>query len=268
MKNIFKTLNKFDIILWVAAFTAILLTFFLTGSKDYMTLASSITGITMLMFIVKGNVIGQFLTVIFAVCYGVVSYFMKYYGEMITYLGMSTPAAIYAIVTWLKHPYKDSSSISVAKLNAKKIAIVGAISAAVTVAFFFILRELGTSNLAISTVSVALSMTAACFTILRSPLYGLAYACNDIVRIVLWSLVVATNITSLPIVVCFSLFFIYDTYGFINWTIMRKKQNNTDNQLQYGDDAEQADNLMTEIHDTDTLPDAQTSKAQDCPPEE
>ena len=225
MKNPFKSLNKFDICLWVVAFTAILLTFFLTSSRDYMTLASSITGITMLMFIVKGNVVGQFLTVAFSVCYGIVSYFTGYYGEMITYLGMSTPAAIYAIVTWLRHPYKDSASISVAKLNAKKLIIVGVISAVVTVAFFFILRALNTTNLIISTVSVALSMTAACFTILRSPFYGLAYACNDIVRIVLWSLGAATDITRLPIVMCFSLFFIYDTYGFINWMRMRKKQN-------------------------------------------
>lgn len=225
MKNPFKSLNKFDICLWVAAFTAIMLTFFLTSSRDYMTLASSITGITMLMFIVKGNVVGQFLTVIFAVCYGIVSYFTGYYGEMITYLGMSTPAAIYAIVTWLRHPYKDSASISVAKLNAKKLSIVGAISAVVTVAFFFILRALNTTNLAISTVSVAISMTAACFTILRSPYYGLAYACNDIVRIVLWALVAVSDSSCVPIIVCFSLFFVYDTYGFINWMIMRKKQN-------------------------------------------
>ncbi|MDE7107430.1 MAG: nicotinamide riboside transporter PnuC, partial [Clostridiales bacterium] len=89
MKNPFKVLNKFDICLWVAALAIILLTFFLTSSHDYMTLASSITGITMLMFIVKGNVVGQFLTVAFSVCYGIVSYFTKYYGEMITYLGMS-----------------------------------------------------------------------------------------------------------------------------------------------------------------------------------
>ena len=232
IKNPFKVLTKFDVCLWVAAFTAILLTFFLTKSKDYMTLASSITGKTMLMFIVKGNVVGQFLTVAFSVCYGIVSYFTKYYGEMITYLGMSTPAAIYAIVTWLRHPFKDGASISVATLNAKKVAIVGAISAAVTVAFFFILRALGTSNLAISTVSVALSMIAACFTILRSPFYGLAYACNDVVRIVLWSMVAATDITCLPIVMCFSLFFIYDTYGFINWTRMKKKQAAAAPQLQ------------------------------------
>ncbi len=225
MKNPFKALTKFDICLWVVAFATIILTFFLTRSQDYMTLVSSITGITMLMFIVKGNVVGQFLTVIFSVCYGIVSYFTKYYGEMITYLGMSTPAAIYAIVTWLRHPYKDSSSISIAKLNTKKVTIVGVISAAVTVAFYFILRALGTSNLAISTVSVALSMMAACFTVLRSPFYGLAYACNDIVRIVLWSMVAATDTSCLPIVVCFCLFFIYDTYGFINWTRMKKKQN-------------------------------------------
>lgn len=230
MKNPFKILNKFDICLWVVAVVAIVLAFSLSPNRDYLTLASSITGVSALMFIVKGNVLGQFLTVIFAVFYGVVSYFFKYYGEMITYLGMSAPAAICAIISWLKHPYKDSAQVAVGTLNAKKIIIVCSFSAAVTVAFYFILDALGTTNLIISTISVTTSMLAASLTFLRSPFYGVAYSCNDVVLIVMWTLATINDISYLPMVMCFSLFLIYDMYGFFSWSLMKKRQNNTTNE--------------------------------------
>lgn len=225
MKNVFKIFNKFDICLWAISVATIVLVFSLSPSRDYLTLASSITGVSALMFIVKGNVIGQFLVVIFAVFYGVVSYFFKYYGEMITYLGMSAPAAVFAIVSWLRHPFKDRSQVAVGTLNAKKITAVCAVSAAVTVAFYFILKALGTTNLIISTVSVTTSMLAACLTFLRSPLYGIAYSLNDIVLIVMWVLATVKDISYLPMVLCFALFLVYDLYGFFSWTLMRKKQN-------------------------------------------
>ncbi|MCH5156220.1 MAG: nicotinamide mononucleotide transporter [Clostridiales bacterium] len=225
MKKVFKIFNTFDICLWVVSVVSIILAFSLSSRRDYFTLASSITGVSALMFIVKGNVIGQFLVVIFAVFYGIVSYFFKYYGEMITYLGMSAPAAICAIVSWMRHPYKDRSQVAVGTLNAKKIAIVCILSAAITVAFYFILRALGTANLVISTASVTTSMLAACLTFLRSPLYGVAYACNDIVLIVMWILATVKDISYLPMVICFVLFLIYDVYGFFSWSLMRKRQN-------------------------------------------
>lgn len=228
MKNVFKILNKFDICLWTVSVVTIILAFSLSPSRDYMTLVSAITGVSALVFISKGNVVGQFLVVIFAVLYGVVSYFFKYYGEMITYLGMTAPAAVCAIVSWLRNPYKDSAQVAVGTLNAKKLTIVGVISAAVTVAFYFILRALGTTNLIISTVSVTTSMVASCLIILRSPLYGLAYACNDVVLIVMWILATVNDMSYLPMIICFSLFFVYDLYGFISWTRMKKKQTETE----------------------------------------
>ena len=224
MKKVFKIFNIFDICLWAVSVTAIVLSFTLSPQRDYFTLASAVTGVTALMFIVKGNVIGQFLVLIFAAFYGVVSYFFKYYGEMITYLGLSAPAAICAIVSWLKHPYKDKSQVKVGTLNAKKITAICLISAAITVAFYFILKTLGTANLAISTVSVTTSVLAAGLTFLRSPLYGIAYACNDVVLIVLWVLATVKDISYLPMVLCFVLFLVYDLYGFFSWSLMKKRQ--------------------------------------------
>ena len=232
MKNPFKLLTKYDIMLWVASVIAIVLAFSLSSSRDYLTLVSSLTGVSALMFIVKGSVVGQFITVVFSVFYGVVSYYFKYYGEMITYLGMSAPASIFAIISWLRHPFKDSAQVQVSKLNGKKIGIVAALSVALTVAFYFILRACGTTNLIISTVSVTTSVLAASFSFLRSPLYGLAYAANDVVLIIMWVMATVKNIAYLPMVICFSLFLIYDLYGFFSWRAMRGKQQNQTEQEQ------------------------------------
>lgn len=101
------------------------------------------------------------------------------------------------------------------------IIIVGII---VTIIFYFILKALNTSNLIVSTISVFTSFIAVGFTLFRSRFYALGYALNDIVLIILWSLACVENISYLPMVICFVTFFIFDVYGFINWTKMLKNQ--------------------------------------------
>lgn len=226
MKKLFKLFSIFDIALWVVSIVTIILSFTLSPNRDYLTLTSSVIGVTALMFIVKGHVAGQILTVIFAVFYGVVSFFFKYYGEMITYLGMNAPAAVMATISWLRHPYKKSESaqVEVSAMTVKKAVALVAVTAATTVAFYFILRAMGTANLTVSTVSVATSVLAASLVFLRSPLYGLAYAANDVVLIALWALATSENIAYLPMIICFSLFLLLDFYGFASWTKMRKNQ--------------------------------------------
>ena len=53
----------------------------------------------MLIFNAKGNPFGQFLMVIFSMLYGIISFNFKYYGEVITYLGMTMPMALFALIS-------------------------------------------------------------------------------------------------------------------------------------------------------------------------
>ncbi|MEE0050148.1 MAG: nicotinamide mononucleotide transporter [Acutalibacteraceae bacterium] len=77
------------------------------------------------------------------------------------------------------------------------------------------------------TVFVATSFIAASLTLLRSPLYGLGYAANDIVLIIMWIMATVDGPSYLPMIVCFSVFFINDCYGFINWRKIRQRQGET-----------------------------------------
>ncbi|MDE5547527.1 MAG: nicotinamide riboside transporter PnuC [Clostridia bacterium] len=228
MKRFFKSITPFEYALWGCSVLAILLSFFLCESKDPLGLVGSLLGVTSLIFIAKGNVVGQFLIVAFSVFYGIVSYFNAYYGEMITYLGMSAPAAIVAIITWLRHPFQGKKTeVKINRIPLWEYGVAVLLSGAVTVAFYFILRALNTANLIWSTVSVFTSFFASYLLIRRSPFYAIAYGANDIVLIVLWSLASAVDLSNVCMAVCFAAFFFNDMYGFISWSRRGKRQEET-----------------------------------------
>ncbi len=224
----FYTLTKFERGLWLTSLAVTLLSYLLSslfsGSGDLLNLIASLIGVTALIFVAKGHVLGQLLTVIFSVFYGIISVLFSYYGEMITYLFMTTPMAIVAAVEWIKNPYKDTQEVKVHKVTKKQLAVMWLLAILVTVLFFFILKALNTANLFFSTLSITTSFVASYLTFLRSPYYALGYSANDIVLIILWILASVENISYLPMVACFIMFLFNDLYGFYNWSRMQKRQ--------------------------------------------
>lgn len=99
---------KGEITLWSVSVTLIVISFFIFDRGNYLTLAASLIGVTSLIFNAKGNPFGQFLMVIFSILYGIISFTFSYYGEMITYLGMTAPIAVFALISWLKNPYNGN----------------------------------------------------------------------------------------------------------------------------------------------------------------
>lgn len=224
IKESLKSLTKFERGLWFVSVLVVTGSFFIFRSTDYLTLCASLVGVTALIFLAKGHAIGQVLIIIFSLLYGYISFRFRYYGEMITYLGMTLPMAVVALVSWLRHPYKDSSEVEVSKLNKKQVSVMSLSAIIVTTAFYFILKALDNANLFVSTISITTSYVAAYLTALRSPYYALGYAANDIVLIVLWILAAKEDISSVSMIFCFITFFVNDLYGFINWKKMERRQ--------------------------------------------
>ena len=225
MKERFRiSLSRFEWALWLSSITVVAGTFIGFQSGDWLSLTASLIGVTALIFVAKGHALGQLLTIVFAVFYGVISWGFRYYGEMITYLGMTAPMAALALVTWLRNPYKDSAEVTVRRLSGRQWAVMLTLTVLTTAAFYFILRAMGNAALFVSTLSVTTSFLASYLTAMRSPYYALAYAANDLVLIVLWVIAALADISSVPMVSCFVMFFLNDMYGFINWRRMEKRQ--------------------------------------------
>ncbi len=212
-------------ILWGCSVFLVLLSFLLFDRGNYLILTASLIGVTSLIFNAKGNPFGQVLMILFSVLYGIISYTFAYYGEMITYLGMTAPMALFALISWLKNPYKGNrAQVTVNRIKKSEVFLMLLLTAFVTAGFYFILKYFHTANLMLSTLSVATSFLAVYLTFRRSPYFALAYGANDIVLILLWILASKEDVSYLSVVICFTLFFINDIYGFYSWLKMQKMQ--------------------------------------------
>ena len=224
-KRILTYFSPFEIGLWTGSVMLTGGAFLLFDRGNYLMLAACLIGATYLIFNAKGNPFGQVLAVLFSLLYGYISYTFAYYGEMLTYLGMSAPMAVFALVSWLRHPHGGNhSEVQTARLSGSDMGKLAGLTAGVTGISYFILRYFGTANLIPSTISVATSFAAVYLMYLRSRYFTLAYALNDIVLIVLWTLAALTDLHYIPVVICFFMFLINDTYSYISWTRMERRQ--------------------------------------------
>ena len=214
--------------LWLGSVALIMISFLLFDKSNYLTLAASLIGVTSLIFNAKGHFAGQILMIIFSILYGIISFTCAYYGEMITYLGMTGPMALVALISWLRHPFRGHrNEVAVNRLGGGEICLMAVLTAVVTVMFYFILKVCHTANLLPGTLSVTTSFAAVYLTARRSPYFALASAANDLVLILLWILATLQSLSYLSVVVCFVVFFINDIYGFISWRRMQKRQSDS-----------------------------------------
>ena len=220
-----KYFSKAEIVLWCSSVMLIVISFCAFDRANYITLIASLIGVTSLIFNAKGNPIGQLLMVIFSLMYGIISYTFAYYGEMITYLGMTMPMALFALVSWLRNPYKgNKAEVRVNSVGRPEILLMWLLARAVSVLFYFILNYFETANIVPSTLSVTTSFLAVYLTFRRSPYFALAYAANDIVLIVLWVMASVSDVKYISVVVCFITFLVNDIYGYLSWQKMKLRQ--------------------------------------------
>ncbi len=227
VKAMFTYFTKFEICLWVCSVMLTVISYIVFDRENHVMLLASVIGATYLIFNAKGNPIGQVLLILFSILYGIISYSFSYYGEMITYLGMSTPMAVLALISWLRNPYKGNrAEVEINVMNKTEIVFMFLLTAVITVLFYFILKYFRTANLIFSTLSVATSFLAVYLTLRRNRFFTLAYAANDIVLIILWIMATLHNTSYMSVTICFFMFLINDIYGFFNWTKMLQKQQN------------------------------------------
>lgn len=225
IKKILGYFTKTEWTLWLSSMALISIFFLLSPEKDYFALLSSLVGVTALIFTAKGNPFGQVLMIIFCIMYGIISYSFEYYGEVLTYVFMTGPMAVYALISWLKNPYENNrAEVKVEKICKKEVFFMFLLSLVVTAIFYFVLQAFGTKNLFVSTLSVTTSFIAVYLTARRSPFYALAYTANDVVLIILWTIATIKDPSYASTLACFCVFLSNDIYGFISWRRMEKRQ--------------------------------------------
>ena len=98
--------TKFERTIWCVSVIAIVASFFIFGGDGYLSMIASLVGVTSLLLCAKGNFWAHVFGIIFSLIYGYISFSYRYYGEMITYMCMTMPMGVFALVSWIKNPYK------------------------------------------------------------------------------------------------------------------------------------------------------------------
>lgn len=250
MKKRLKYFSPVEVAIWCCSVVLIIVSFCVFDRHNFLTLFASLIGASSLIFNAKGNPVGQALMIVFSVLYGIISYRFAYYGEMITYLGMTMPMAVFSLIAWLKNPHKrGKAEVKVKDVTKNDVIIMVVSSVAVTVAFYFILRAFNTQNLILSTLSVTTSYVAAYLTFKRNAFFALVYALNDAVLIALWVLASLVDKSNFSVIICFVTFMLNDVYSFVNWCKMRKRQKREDaaqSDAEKNADAESSDAVQTD----------------------
>lgn len=227
LKKIWNYFTLVEKIIWFSSIALIIACFCIFDRTNYFNLITSICGVTGLIFVAKANPLSKVFGVVFSILYAIVSFKSKYYGEMLTYVLMTLPMNIIALIAWIKHPFNDDKNeVEIYTVTKKDIIIMFILTTIITSIFYFILEYFNTNNLIFSTLAIATSFIAIYLTSKRSPFYAIGYACNDIVLIVLWTLASIEDISCISILACFVAFLANDLYGFINWNNIKKRQKN------------------------------------------
>ena len=120
MHRLIHYFTKAERILWALSVSAVIAVFVLFDRGNGLALIASLIGVTSLLFNAKGNPVGQLLMIAFSALYGYISYTFCYFGEMVTYLGMTAPMAAVALVSWLKNPYRGNrAEVKVNQISRK-----------------------------------------------------------------------------------------------------------------------------------------------------
>ena len=220
-----KVLQKRDIAIWLVSVTVVIISNILSGKFDIVNLTATFLGATSLILLAKGNVWGNIIMIVFSILYGIASFRYRYWGEMLTYLGMTLPMAVLSTVSWLKNPSAgNKNEVIIQHLSKKQIVNMAIFTLLATLIFGVLLVKLNTPNIVFSVLSITTSFLAAYLSFQRSTWYAFAYALNDIVLIVLWVLASIDDVSNLPMVANFTIFLFNDAYGFYSWKKREKTQ--------------------------------------------
>ena len=218
LRGAFNLLTLKEKIFWLGSLALLLLTGFFLPEKNFLATLASLIGVTSILLCAKGHLGGPFLMIIFSLLYAFFSWRLSYWGEVVTYLGMTLPLSVWALVTWFKNPNpKKRTEVLAHRMQKREWLLSLLLTIVVTALFFWLLKFLKTPFLPLATLSVATSFSAAWLTGKRSAFFNLAYAANDVVLIFLWAFTAGQKEGFTPLLINFLIFLVNDVYSYICW---------------------------------------------------
>jgi nicotinamide mononucleotide transporter len=159
-------------------------------------------------------------------CYSIISYNQHYYGEAILYVFILIPIYIYGIIHWLQNRSNKNNVVIVrGNLTKKEWCVLFVFFLITSLISYYILKQLDTSELFISTLSFITALPALYLLARRSKWNQVAFLVNDFIVPLLWiSLAIKGYLIFIPMCIYHIFQITYDIYGLIEWIKLEKIQ--------------------------------------------
>lgn len=225
MEKIGKDWTRFEKILLLVSIFLISISGIVTKS-EILTVIVSLVGMTCAIMQAKGKVISQFIGVLEAILYPILSFQNQYYGEVIIYLAIVLPTYLFGIYSWITHKNEDTNTVIQKVFTLKEWMILLILNGLLFVILYKILQYFNTSELLVSTLSMLASLTATYLIAKRNKYSFIFFIVNDIILLILWGIpVLQGEISLIPILIEPFLLLINDCYGWKNWNENEKNNN-------------------------------------------
>lgn len=236
IKNFFKQFKWPDVVFLLVTVTGIV-TCATLFKPNYIIVLNSIFGIVTAFFLAKGFLLANYCGIIQLVFYCVMCFQNRYFGEVILNFAIVAPTYVLSIVTWHKNRVKNVGVIKVNnKIDWKEFVIAAASFAGVACGAYFVLRSLGTNQLALSTLSVYFVLLYSYLAIRRSEFNFFFRIGCDMISLCLWLAVLigSGNVEWQYLITVFNyvLYLTSDFFGIYNWTHLKRAQTKAPNGIQ------------------------------------
>lgn len=225
LKKFVKKFSLWEWLLWGFGLVLVVVLGIVFKSGVLIT-TSSVLGITAVFLCAKGMVIGCFVEIAQLFLYCTMSWFNRYYGEILVCALVTFPTYLFSIITWLKNRQKGDVVLKVSKTpKLLEWILLFVISAILSVGAYFLLRAFNTSHLIVSTIGVGTGICAGYLSIRRSEFSFLLFLVNNILCIILWlTVVVKGDLSYIPTVANYAIFMTMNIFGFVNWLKLKRQQ--------------------------------------------
>lgn len=217
--------SNLSVIIIVAIGITLNLIFGIYYHNSIVAIISSILGLLYTGFAVFGSPFGYIFNITDCFFYSFTAYKTGLYGEVFVYLLMLLPIRIYGAYSWIKNKNEKTLKVTINRLEKKESILFSISSILIFFIFYFVLKQLHTRQLVISTLSIIFNLLAT-YLIARRYLYGfIAYFAVDTVSLILWGIPILNgDFSTICILFSVILWYILDTFGFVNWIKLRKEQ--------------------------------------------
>lgn len=205
--------------IWLASFTLVTVYLYVALDDTWIGLCASLTGMLSVVLVAKGKTFNYYPGIVNVILYAFVAYGQKYYGEVMLNLLYFLPMQFIGLIMWRKNKVSEQkqNDVKIAVLRSSERIWWSVLCVVATVAYGFVLKQLGGALPFIDSLTAVLSIVAMIFMVKRLVEQWVVWVIIDLFTIYMWVVAFLADGNDISILVMWSAYLVNALYGLLNW---------------------------------------------------